>query len=312
MRIIFLGTPAFAVPTLSAIVAAGHEVAAVFTQPDRPKGRGNTITVSPVKAAAGEFGLAVHQPERIRRPESVQLLASLKAELMVVVGYGQIIPQTIIDLPRHGILNVHASLLPKYRGAAPIQWAIGNGEKETGVTIMQIDAGLDTGDMLLRERLSIEPDEIAEELSARLAPLGASLLVETIRLIEQEKVRREKQNDAEATYAPILKKEDGLIDWSRRAIEIKNRMRGFQPWPGAYTSFRGQQLNILRAAVAGAQGFREPGILWPEKRQLFAACGLATSLEILELQLAGKKRMSADAFLNGYQLSAIERLGEQE
>jgi methionyl-tRNA formyltransferase len=312
MRIVFLGTPSFAVPTLNGLVGAGYKVAAVFTQPDRPKGRGNTIAVSPVKAAAIALRLAVYQPERIRRPESVQLLASLQADLMVVVGYGQIIPQTIIDLPRYGILNVHASLLPKYRGAAPIQWAIANGEKETGVTIMQIDAGLDTGEMLLREKLAIDPDETSEKLSARLAPLGASLLVETIRLIEGGKAAREKQNDAEATYAPILKKEDGLIDWSRPALQIKNRLRGFQPWPGAYTSFRGQQLTLLRADVAEGEGSRDPGLVWSEKRRLFVACGSATRLEVLELQLAGKKRMSADAFLNGYQLLPNERLREQE
>ncbi len=215
MRTVFLGTPDFAVPSLRAL-ASEHQVLAVFTQPDRPKGRGNQLAESPVKAAATDLGLAIHQPERIRRAEPVELLRSLQTDLMVVVGYGQIIPQTIIDLPPYGILNVHASLLPKYRGAAPIQWAIANGETETGVTIMQIDAGLDTGDMLQKTTVAIGPDETAPELNERLATRGAELLLDTIRVIEQGQAKREKQNDAEATFAPILKKEDGLIDWSRR------------------------------------------------------------------------------------------------
>ena len=209
MRAVFLGTPEFAVPSLR-LLAARHEVAAVFTQPDRPKGRGNQVAESPIKAAARELGIAVHQPERVRRPESFELLRGLAADIMVVVGYGQIIPQAIIDLPRFGILNVHASLLPKYRGAAPIQWAIAKGENETGVTIMQIDAGLDTGDMLRKAALKIEPDETAPQLSARLAPLGAEMLVETIAAIEAGLTLPEKQKDTDATLAPILKKEDGL------------------------------------------------------------------------------------------------------
>ena len=310
MRVVFLGTPAFAVPTLNALMAAGHEVVAVFTQPDRPKGRGNQLTESSVKAAARGFGLTVYQPERIRRPENVELLSALKADIMVVVGYGQIIPQTVIDLPKSGILNVHASLLPKYRGAAPIQWAIANGESITGVTIMQIDAGLDTGDMLLKSELAIGPAETAPELSLRLAPLGAELLVEALRKIELGGLARDKQNDAEATLAPILKKEDGLVDWSRPAAQIYNRLRGFQPWPGAYTVFRGQQMNIVQAQLAEDSSV-EPGRLLVSKRRLIAGGGGQTSLELLEVQLAGKKRMTAEAFLNGYKPTANEVLGEQ-
>jgi methionyl-tRNA formyltransferase len=308
MRAVFLGTPQFAVPSFRALVEGGHKVVAVFTQPDRPKGRGGELAESPVKLAARELGIAVHQPERIRRPESISTLRELAPELMVVVGYGQIIPQSIIDIPPHGILNVHASLLPKYRGAAPIQWAIANGETETGVTIMQIDAGLDTGDMLLKRSVEIGPDETAPELSARLAPLGAELLLETIQGIEDATVRREKQNDAEATHAPILKKEDGLIDWSRPASQICNRLRGFTPWPGAYTSFRGQQLSLLKAKPAQHATFA-PGALIAEKRRVFAGCGENTVLELLEVQLAGKKRMSAEAFANGYQIRESETLG---
>lgn len=309
MRVVFLGSPDFAVPSLKALIAAGN-VVAVITQPDRPKGRGNQIAESPVKRAAQELGLPVHQPERIRRPESVELLRSFAADLMVVVGYGQIIPQTIIDIPRHGILNVHASLLPKYRGAAPIQWAIANGEMETGVTIMRIDAGLDTGDMLLKARTPIGPDDSAPELSPRLAPLGAELLVRAIAQVAEGSAKFEKQNDAEASYAPILKKEDGRIDWSMPAQQIYNRLRGFQPWPGAYTSFRGRQLLLLRAKPADAPTL-SPGALQSANRRLYAGCGQNTSLEILEIQPAGKQRMSAEAFLNGYKPSENDLLGEQ-
>jgi methionyl-tRNA formyltransferase len=308
MRVVFLGTPDFAVPSLRALVESGHEVAAVFTQPDRPKGRGGELSESPVKAAARELAIPVHQPERIRRPEAIELLRELRPEMMIVVGYGQIIPQTIIDIPRHGIVNVHASLLPKYRGAAPIQWAIANGEMETGVTIIQIDAGLDTGDMLLKQTTGIGPDETAPELSARLALLGAGLLLTTMRQMEDGTVQREKQNDSEASHAPILKKEDGWIDWARPATEIYNRLRGFTPWPGAYTSFRGQQLSVMRAKPVD-HASRAPGALVLEKRRVFAGCGEKSALELLEVQLAGKKRMSAEAFANGYQIRAGERLG---
>jgi methionyl-tRNA formyltransferase len=309
VRVVFLGTPEFAVPSLEAL-AARHEVLAVFTQPDRPKGRGNQLAESPVKTAARRLGITVHQPERVRRPESVDLLRNLAADLMVVVGYGQIIPQSIIDLPRHGILNVHASLLPKYRGAAPIQWAIANGEAETGVTIMQIDAGLDTGDMLLKKRTPIGAEENAPELSARLAPMGAELLCETITRIAAGTVGREKQNASEATLAPILKKEDGLVDWQLTASRIDRRLRGFTPWPGAYTSFRGQQLSITRARPGPADSGLLPGRLRVQKRRLFAGCGEQTALELLELQPAGKKRMTAEAFLNGYKIMETESLGE--
>ena len=309
MRVVFLGTPEFAIPSLKAL-ASEHELVAVFTQPDRPKGRGRQVAESPVKTAASILGVPIYQPERIRRPESIELLRNLGAEIMVVVGYGQIIPQSIIDLPEHGILNVHASLLPKYRGAAPIQWAIANGETETGATIMQIDAGLDTGDMLLKAKTEIGADETAPELSARLAPLGAELLLDAIRLIAQGKAQREKQNDTEATLAPVLKKEDGLIDWSSSAPQIYNRLRGFTPWPGAYTSFRRMQMSIVAAQPREAPHVA-PGVLTVEKRRLFAGCGKNTTLELLQIQLAGKKAMSAEAFLNGYRPADNESLGDQ-
>jgi methionyl-tRNA formyltransferase len=253
--------------------------------------------------------LTIYQPERIRRPENIELLKSLAPEVMVLVGYGQIIPQTIIDLPKRGILNVHASLLPKYRGAAPVQWAIANGETETGVTVMQIDAGLDTGDMLLKYSVPIQADETAPQLSGRLAPLGADLLVEVLQRTAAGSIRGEKQNEAEATYAPVLKKEDGLIDWSRSAQQIYNRLRGFTPWPGAHTTFRGQQLLLLNARVGEALP-ASPGTLHSDKRTLFAACGENSALELLELQIGGKKRTSAEAFLNGYKPVQGEKLGD--
>ncbi len=308
MRVVFLGTPEFAVPSLRAL-ASTHHVLAVFTQPDRPKGRGNKLSPSPVKAAAETLGIPIYQPERIRRAPNPELLASFAPDLMVVVGYGQIIPQTIIDIPKHGILNVHASLLPKYRGAAPVQWAIANGEIRTGVTIMQIDAGLDTGDMLFAHLISIEPDETAPSLSARLADVGADLLIETLNQLELGEVHHEKQNEAEATYAPILKKEDGSIDWSRTAQQTYNRLRGFTPWPGAYTSFRGAQLLVVRARPAECNAL-SPGAIEAAKPRLLVGCGGGTALELLEVQLAGKGRMSAEAFLNGYRPRDNEMLGE--
>jgi methionyl-tRNA formyltransferase len=311
MRVIFLGTPQFAVPSLEALVSAGYPVLGVFTQPDRPKGRGNQLAESPVKIAARTLGLPVHQPERIRRPEAVEQLRSLAADLMVVVGYGQIIPQNIIDLPPHGILNVHASLLPKYRGAAPIQWAIANSEKQTGVTIMQIDAGLDTGDMLLKASTEIGPDETAPELSKRLATMGADLLVQAIKQIETDCAHREKQDDSQASLAPILNKEDGRIDWRRPAQQIYDRLRGFDPWPGAYTTFRQQPLAILRATPK-ADTALEAGAVQIEKRHLLAGCGGNTALELLEVQPSGKKRMSAEAFINGYKPVSGERMGEEQ
>src|ERR1043165_9976234 len=250
MRLAFLGTPAFAVPTLARIVEAGHEVAVVITQPDRPRGRGQQPAAPPVKDFALRFNLPVFQPERVRRPDAVDFLRGLGVYAMVVVGYGQIIPQSVIDLAPLGIINVHASLLPKYRGAGPIQWAIVNGETRTGVTTMRIDAGLDTGDMLLKAETEIGPDETAVELGRRLAVQGADLLVETLTGLAAGTMLPEKQDNALATLAPLLKKEDGRIDWRQPAPAIHNRVRGLQPWPGAFTTFRGHALHIWRAALA--------------------------------------------------------------
>jgi methionyl-tRNA formyltransferase len=309
MRVVFLGTPEFAVPTLQALAIGRNEIIAVFTQPDRPKGRGGQLTASPVKQEAVRLGLPVHQPERIRRPENVLLLAGMKPDAMVVVGFGQIIPQAIIDIPPLGILNVHASLLPKYRGAAPIQWAIAHGEQETGITIMRIDAGLDTGDMILKWSTPIGPDETAPQLAARLSQRGSALLVEALRQIERGTASFEKQDDSQATIAPILKKEDGAVVWSRPAAETYNRLRGFTPWPGAFTTLRGQTLQITRAAVAPRPVYGPPGTSFVERPRWIVSCGGQTALELHEVQLEGKKRLPVDVFLNGYPIRSGEKLG---
>lgn len=308
MRIIYLGTPDFAVPTLEALHQAGHQIAAVYTQPDRPKGRGQEIAAPPVKEAAFRLHLPVHQPEKIRT--CVDELAALAADIMVVVGYGQIIPQNIIDLPRFGIVNVHASLLPHYRGAAPIQWAIANGETRTGVTTMQIDAGLDTGAMLLKAETAIDPSETAPELSARLAPLGAELCVETLRQLEAGTLAATPQDPEHATLAPILTKNDGRIDWTWPAAKIHNRVRGLQPWPGCFSRFRGQPINIWRTAlgVADAPTGLEPGELFAHRRRLFVGAGGNATLELLEVQPPGKKRMHPNDFANGVRLEPNELL----
>jgi methionyl-tRNA formyltransferase len=303
MRLVFMGTPAFAVPSLEAC-AASHEVLAVYTQPDRPKGRGGAPAMSPVKQRARELGLPVRQPLKIR--ESIGELRKDAPEAIIVVGYGQIIPQPIIDIPSYAILNVHASLLPRYRGAAPIQWAIANGERETGVTIMRIDAGLDTGDILLMESTPIGPDETAPELSARLAPLGAALLLRAL----AERPTPRPQDGSLATIARPLTREDGRIDWTCPAQVIYNRLRGFTPWPGAWTTFRGQTLNIHTARPSGEALAAPAGAAVARGGRLFVSCGGASALELLEVQREGRKRVSAAAFLNGHRLNDNERLGD--
>jgi methionyl-tRNA formyltransferase len=306
MRLVFLGTPAFAVPTLERTVEAGHHVLAVLTQPDRARGRGQHAAAPPVKEAALRLGLPVYQPERVRRPEAVEYLRGLAPDSMVVVGYGQIIPQSVIDLAPLGIINVHASLLPAYRGAGPIQWAILNGETRTGVTTMRIDAGLDTGDMLLKAETAIDPEEDATELGRRLAAMGADLLVETLRGLKAGTIVPEKQDPASATYAPLLKKEDGRIDWTLSAAAIHNRVRGLQPWPGAYTTLRGHMLHVWKARPLA--GPCAPGRIVSLK-PLAIGCG-EDRLELIEVQLEGRKRMPAADFANGHRLAENEVLGE--
>jgi methionyl-tRNA formyltransferase len=303
MKLVFLGTPEFAVPTLERLVTEGHEVAAVFTQPDRPQGRGQKVAMPPVKMAAQGFGLSVYQPERVRRPEVVEQLRALAPEAMVVVGYGQIIPRTILDIPPHGIINVHASLLPKYRGAAPVQWAIARGETRTGVTTMKINEGVDTGDMLLKWETEIGEEETAVELGQRLAVAGADLLVRTLAALPA--IKPEPQDDSQATYAPILKKGDGRIDWQLSPAEILNRIRGFTPWPGCHSLLRGQTFHIWK----GARADRElpPGALGVTDRRLYAGCR-GGAIELMEVQLEGRKRMPVAAFLNGFPLTSGEAL----
>ncbi|HET9308013.1 MAG TPA: methionyl-tRNA formyltransferase [Candidatus Sulfotelmatobacter sp.] len=308
LSLIFCGTPPFAVPTLETLVAAGHHVLLVVTQPDRPKGRGLELVASPVKQSALKLNLPITQPDRIKANDEFRdHLAALHPDAIIVVGYGRIIPQWMLDLPPLGNINLHASLLPKYRGAAPIQWAIANGETVTGVTTMRIDAGLDTGDILLQKEFPIAPDDTAEKLSPRLAAIGADLIVETLQGLQSRAIQPCKQDDSQSSLAPILKKEDGLIDFSRTATEILNRLRGFQPWPGAYTKFRGKTLQILK--VRPATDAFPPAELHTTSDRLLVGCGDNTALELLELQLEGKKRTPAQAFLQGYRPKPGETLG---
>ncbi len=309
LRLAFLGTPDFAAPSLEKLVESGHQVAGVWTQPDRPKGRGREMSVSPVKQCAVRLGLPVHQPEKIRAPEVVEAFRALAPAAMVVVGYGQIIPKSILAIPPLGIVNVHASLLPQYRGAAPIQWAIARGETRTGVTTMRIDEGLDTGDLLLEAGTAIGAEETAIELGGRLAAMGAALLVDTLIGLERGTIAPRKQDPALATYAPILKKEDGANDWSRPARVIHDRLRGFQPWPGAYTRFRGQTLHVCRARPLGESLPGPFGALQVISRRLLANCGEGTVLELLEVQLEGRRRITAAEFVNGQRPSENETLG---
>ena len=309
MRLVFLGTPEFAVPTLDRIVAEGHDVVLVVTQPDRPKGRGQTLALPPVKRAALEHGILVYQPERIRHPEAVERLRSFAPDAMIIVGYGQIVPQSIIDIAPLGMVNVHASLLPELRGAAPIQWSLVRGYTRTGITTMQVSAGLDAGDILLQWETPTGPDETAPELSIRLAQAGADLLVHTLAGLCSGAVRPHPQDETHATWAPILKKDDGRINWNKRAEEIHNLIRGLQPWPGAFTTFRGQSLHLWRSRLVSRKWNLPPGTLVSE-RSVFAVCGDGSALEVLELQLEGRKRMPAEVFARGHHLTHTDRLGE--
>jgi methionyl-tRNA formyltransferase len=311
MILIFSGTPRFAVPTLEKLVEAGHSVPLVVTQPDRPRGRGMELAISPVKETALRLGLPITQPDKIKNNEEFrQQLSALHPDAIVVVGYGRIIPQWMLDLPRFGNLNLHASLLPKYRGAAPIQWAIARGESVTGVTTMQIDAGLDTGAILLQRELAIAPEDTAETLAPKLAALGADLMLETLRELESGQSRSSPQDNSKATLAPILTKGDGRIDFQRPAIEVCNRLRGFQPWPGAHTLFRERQLQIHRAVPVKDSADLQPGQISSDSTCLLVGCGNGTALELIELQPEGKRRMSARDFINGHQPQPGEKLGQ--
>jgi methionyl-tRNA formyltransferase len=308
LDLIFCGTPRFAVPTLEKLVAAGFRVHLVVTQPDRPKGRGLELVQSPIKQSALKLNLTTAQPDRIKTNDEFRAqLTTLKPDAIIVVGYGRIIPQWMLDLPRYGNINLHASLLPKYRGAAPIQWAIANGETVTGNTTMRIDTGLDTGDILRQQELPIAPEDTSETLAPRLATIGADLMIETLRGLKAASIHPRPQDNSQATLAPILKKEDGLIDFSRLAPEIYNRIRAFQPWPGAYTKFRGKTLQVLKAQPSTHTV--PPAEISIAADHFQVGCGHNTSLELLEIQLEGKKRTTAQDFVRGYRPIPGEKLG---
>jgi len=311
LDLVFCGTPLFAVPTLEKLVAAGFRVKLVVTQPDRPSGRGMEVAASPVKRSALALDLPVIQPDKIKNNEEFrQQLRAISPQAIIVVGYGRIIPQWMIDLPPLGNINLHASLLPKYRGAAPIQWAIAMGETITGVTIMRIDAGLDTGDILRQCEERIQSEDTAVTLAPRLAQAGAELMIATLAGLQGRTITPRPQDNSKATLAPILKREDGLIDFSRTATDAANRLRGFQPWPGAFTTFRGKTLHIHSAIPAAEEAVITAGHFTIENERLLLGFAHGTTLEIRELQLEGKKRMSARDFINGYRPRSEEALGE--
>jgi len=308
IRTVFMGTPAFAVPTLEGLLAAGLNLVGVYTQPDRPKGRGQALAESAVKQLARQHGVPVFQPVKLRAPEVVEELRALAPDLIVVVAFGQILPKSVLDIPRYGCINVHASLLPKYRGAAPINQAIIDGEAETGVTTMLMDVGLDTGPMLVKRSLQIGPDETAGDLHDRLAVLGREAMAETLSELQAGRLVPVPQDDTQTCYAPMMKKEDGLIDWGQTAQQIHNRIRGLDPWPGAYTALQGETLKLFRTAVEGGAG-GEPGTLLPPSAEAVRiACGSGV-LSVGELQLPGKKRLAAADFLRGCSLPAGTKLG---
>lgn len=310
MRIIFMGTPEFACPTLRTLIERGENVVAVVTQPDRPKGRGQQTLPPPVKVVAEGHGIPVLQPVKVRLPESIEQIRALEPDLIVVIAFGQILPKALLDIPKHGCINVHASLLPRYRGAAPLNWCIINGECETGVTTMMMDVGLDTGDMLLKSATPIDPDEDTQSLHDRMSLLGAELLARTLDRLKAGELVPEKQDDSLTCYAAMMKKEDGLIDWTRSAQQIKNQVRGMTPWPGAFSFLDDKLLKVYKVQTASGSG--TPGTVVAAGRDgIEVACGEG-SLLIRELQLEGKKRMAAGDFLAGYKVQPGVLLGKKD
>jgi methionyl-tRNA formyltransferase len=305
LRLIFCGTPEFAVPSLRRLAQRPEfSIEAVITQPDRPRGRGQHVSHSPLKGAALEIGLRIEQPETIKSDSAQELLKRIAPDAVVIIAYGQIIPARLLTIPRLGWMNLHASLLPRYRGAAPIHWAIARGETVTGLTTMQIDAGMDTGPTLLRHEIRIGPDETAPELSDRMSKIGADLIVDSLLQFDRGEISPTPQDDRLATYAPMLKKEDGRIDWKRTAPEIYNRMRGFSPWPGSYSTFRGQTCHLWGRAESrgGAAGYIEPGAIVASSKEILVACGGGTCLRLESVQVEGRKKISASDFANGARL----------
>lgn len=309
MKIVFMGTPDFAVGALEALIQAGHEITAVVTQPDKPKGRSGSLQYPPVKTCALAHGLEVFQPERVKRPEAVAQLRTYEADVFVVAAFGQILSREILDMPRYGCLNIHASLLPKYRGASPIQHVIIEGEEKTGITIMQMDAGVDTGDILYRKELAISREDTCQTLFDKLTPLGGQAIVEALELLEQGALTPQKQRDEDSCHAGLITKEMGRIDFQRDALSIERLIHGMNPWPSAYTSYQGKQLKIWNAMAQDSETGAEPGTIVAVGKQDFtvaAGCGV---LQVRELQLEGKKRMSAHDFLLGVRLTPGEKLG---
>jgi len=311
-RVVFCGTPRFAVPSLKHLLEQqDFEIAGIFTQPDRPRGRGQEVSYSPVKEIALAEKIEVYQPAKVRAPEVEQQLHELAPEVIVIIAYGQIIPARLLGIPKHGWINLHASLLPKYRGAAPINWAIVNGETQTGLTTMRIDAGMDTGEMLLQEEMTIGADETAPELAGRLAEAGAPLMVKTLRGLLAGTLTGRPQNHAAATLAPPLKREDGRIEWTRPAREIYDRMRGFAPWPGGYTEFRGQTCHLWGKPVSNENAETASGTILVGRGAVRVVCGAGSVLELRHVKLEGRKEVTAAEFANGARLQAGERFGKQ-
>ena len=310
MRIVFMGTPEFAVPSLQALCEAGHQVVGVFTQPDRPKGRGKKLTPSPVKVEAEKRGIPVFQPQRIRK-DGVEDLKALAPDLCVTAAFGQILSQEVLDIPRLGTVNVHASLLPRHRGSAPIAWGILQGDKQAGITTMMTDKGIDTGDMLLKRAVEILPGETAGELTERLSHLGASLLVETLQQLAAGTLVRIPQKEEDMTYDPMLKKEMGIVDWQKPAEGIVNQIHGLNPWPGASTAFEGGRLKLLRAAVTDGSGMPGEVVTANPKEGLVVACGKG-AVSILQLQAPGGKPMNSKDYLRGHPIETGRVLKEEE
>ena len=298
LRTVFMGTPDFALQTLQGLIDAGCNLIAVYTQPDRPKGRGKQLAAPPIKELALQYDIPVYQPLKLRQPEAVAELEALAPDLIVVVAYGQILPKSVLDIPRYGCINVHASLLPRYRGAAPINKAIIDGETETGITTMYMDVGLDTGDMLVKKTLSIGPQETAGELHDRLAVLGRETMAETLQQLCAGTLQRQVQDNDQSTYAAMMKTEDGRIDWNRPAVEVHNQIRGLDPWPGAYTSLDGELLKLARTSPEVTAGGNPGSIISADNNGVRIACSTGTLL-VKELQLAGRKRLPAADFLRG-------------
>ncbi len=307
MRIVFIGTPEFAVPSLQALIESKHEVCLVCSKPDKPQGKKQLILPTAVKVCAQQHGLEIFQPERLKTFEVTEKLTALAPDVIVVVAYGKILPKSVLDIPKRGCINLHGSLLPKYRGAAPIQWSIINGDKTTGVTTMFMDEGLDTGDILIQAKTFINDDETTEDLKKRLAKVGAEILLKTIDNLETGNLIRIKQDDSEATFSPILEKLTGLIDWTKTAAEIHNLVRGTNPWPIAYTTLRGQLFKIFKSKISTYRSLCPGKVI--STNPVIVGCGRNTSLELMEVLIQGKKKMSASDFARGYRLSENIFLG---